>query len=695
MIINNLELNNFGSYEGVNNFDFNTDENKNIILIGGKNGAGKTTLFTAIRLCIYGYKAFGYQNINSYYNKNIIKLINNAAKLLEPIDAYIKIDISINNGQDLDNYIIQRGWNLSKNNLVENIVIYKNNILLNEEEIADFEKFIMQIIPPDLFDLYFFDGEKIADFFLEEGSKIRLKNAFLTLCGYDIFDIMNKNFKRILASSTQDNVIIKTFLELHEKVELDRKKLDKLKCQLLENYSNVENIDSEIKHLDDIYKKQGGVSKKEWDKKFQTLKDEERFREEQNAQLKKVANDILPFLILKKELLHLNDKIQEEIDLKKYSAFNSILKQDSIIKLFEDKIENSKNIASVINSITKEVNQTYLKRNILLDLSTEQSGLLQYQINKIFEYDPKNIAKYTKAIKDSIKKSQNIRDEIEKCNIDKIDDYANQKSSLLDKKSKLLNNSVMLGNQIQQLETEFAILNSDYQRAKKNYESELKKNSINDISAKAVLMLEQLEKELYQEQIKKVENTFKQEIDKLMRKVDFINDIKIDSNFNITLYRRTDYSLGQIKEIINNIGLDGIESTLGNHAYKVIKNIKNFKDKEKIININVELDKTSFSNGEKQIFIMALYKALMSLCRNEVPFVIDTPFARIDTEHRNNISKHFFKELKGQVFILSTNEEIENKQLEMLENKLAVKYMLENQDNKSTKIKKNLYFAEV
>lgn len=695
MIINNIELNNFGSYEGVNNFDFNTDESKNIILIGGKNGAGKTTLFTAIRLCIYGYKAFGYQNINSYYNKNIIKLINNAAKLLEPIDAYVKINISINNGQDLDNYVIQRGWNLAKNNLIETLVILKNDIQLNEEEVADFEKFIMQIIPPDLFDLYFFDGEKIADFFLEEGSKIRLKNAFLTLCGYDIFDIMNKNFKRILSNSTQDNIIIKTFLELHERVETDEKKLDKLKCQLLENYSDVENIDSEIKHLDDIYKKQGGVSKKEWDKKFQTLKDEERFREEQNSQLKKVANDILPFLILKKELLNLNDKIQEEIDLKKYSAFNSILKQDSIVKLFENKIRNIKNIASVIDSITKEVNQTYLKRNILLDLSTEQSGLLQYQINKIFEYDPKNISKYTKAIKDSIKKSQLIRDEIEKCNIDKIDDYANQKSSLLDKKSKLLNNSVMLGNQIQQMESEFAILNSDYQRAKKNYESELKKNSINDISAKAVLMLEQLEKELYQEQIKKVENTFKQEIDKLMRKEDFINDIKIDSNFNITLYRKTDYSLKQIKEIIKNIGLDGIESTLGSEAYDVIKSIKNFKDKDKIINISVELDKTSFSNGEKQIFIMALYKSLMSLCRNEVPFVIDTPFARIDTEHRNNISKHFFKELKGQVFILSTNEEIENKQLEMLDNKLAVKYMLENQDNKSTKIRKNLYFAEV
>ena len=53
----------------------------------------------------------------------------------------------------------------------------------------DFEKYINQIIPPDLFDLYFFDGEKIADFFLDDGSKVRLKNAFLTLCGYDTFVI--------------------------------------------------------------------------------------------------------------------------------------------------------------------------------------------------------------------------------------------------------------------------------------------------------------------------------------------------------------------------------------------------------------------------------------------------------------------------------------------------------------------------
>ena len=41
-----------------------------------------------------------------------------------------------------------------------------------------------------------------------------------------------------------------------------------------------------------------------------------------------------------------------------------------------------------------------------------------------------------------------------------------------------------------------------------------------------------------------------------------------------------------------------------------------------------------------------------------VPFIIDTPFARIDTEHREQISALFFPNISGQVIILSTDEEV-------------------------------------
>jgi DNA sulfur modification protein DndD len=88
------------------------------------------------------------------------------------------------------------------------------------------------------------------------------------------------------------------------------------------------------------------------------------------------------------------------------------------------------------------------------------------------------------------------------------------------------------------------------------------------------------------------------------------------------------------------------------------------------INLPVEV-KQNLSGGEKQIFIMALYQALYSLNHVSVPYVIDTPFARIDTEHRRKILKNFFMKLKGQIIILSTDEEIVGPYKSLLEEAIS------------------------
>lgn len=91
---------------------------------------------------------------------------------------------------------------------------------------------------------------------------------------------------------------------------------------------------------------------------------------------------------------------------------------------------------------------------------------------------------------------------------------------------------------------------------------------------------------------------------------------------------------------------------------------------------------------------MALYWALVQLSNHEVPFVIDTPFARIDSEHRANITKKFFMDLKGQVFIFSTNEEIVGDNYSVMKNAVQAKFLLENSDNTSTTVIENKYFGE-
>jgi DNA sulfur modification protein DndD len=193
MRIDKIVLNNFGSYEGETIFDTSTENGRNIILVGGKNGAGKTTLFTAMRVCLYGYMSMGYKNYNAFYTRAISKQINNTAKLTKPTHASVSMQITLSNGRDLDIYELTRSWVLDES-LSETFLIAKNGELLSAGEVADFEKYLLSLIPPELFNLYFFDGEKIADFFMNEGSNTRIKEAFLTLCGYDTFDIMRRNF---------------------------------------------------------------------------------------------------------------------------------------------------------------------------------------------------------------------------------------------------------------------------------------------------------------------------------------------------------------------------------------------------------------------------------------------------------------------------------------------------------------------
>lgn len=162
MRINEICLYNFGSYEGLNRILCNVeDKKKNIVLFGGKNGAGKTTLFTALQISLYGSRAYGYAANNAFYNRKIEKLINNKAKMTRPAISYVELKVEISNGLEIDQYKLIRKWTLDEVNVLsEEYTVCKNEMLLSESEINDFCAFIMQIIPPELFNLYFFDGGK-------------------------------------------------------------------------------------------------------------------------------------------------------------------------------------------------------------------------------------------------------------------------------------------------------------------------------------------------------------------------------------------------------------------------------------------------------------------------------------------------------------------------------------------------------
>lgn len=288
MRIDKIVLNNFGSYEGETVFDTRIENDRNIILVGGKNGAGKTTLFTAMRVCLYGYMSMGYKNYNAFYTRAVSKQINNVAKLTKPTRASVAMQITLRNGRGLDIYELTRSWMLDET-LNETFLIKKNSKILSADEVADFEKYLHSLIPPELFNLYFFDGEKIADFFMNEGSNSRIKEAFLTLCGYDTFDIMRRNFKRISGGGTSSSATLREYLQAKQAAEVENAKYQKLLTQMETCIGDLDVCEAEIAALEKKYAQSGGITQDAWNEKLVKIKEEEKKREVWNAVLRKLS----------------------------------------------------------------------------------------------------------------------------------------------------------------------------------------------------------------------------------------------------------------------------------------------------------------------------------------------------------------------------------------------------------------------
>jgi DNA sulfur modification protein DndD len=693
MKINNIILHNFGSYEGTTDFETRPCDGRNIVLIGGKNGAGKTTLFTAMRLCLYGYKSMGYKNPNSFYNRAVVKLINNTAKITKPTTTFVTMCIELNNGQGMDSFLLTRKWELNES-LIESFSVLKNGADLSADEIADFEKYVVSLIPPELFNLYFFDGEKIADFFMDEGSNTRIKDAFLTLCGYDTFDIMRKNFKRIRAGIPTSAPALDEYIVAKDALASAKSLYHDLTDRLKACVDAIADCEATLDAEEKEYHQKGGITEEEWNQKLYTLKEEEKKRETYNALLKKWANDVIPFIMLRKQILALKAQIENENQALKYTYFCEVLNSPAVQALVKDKLAEIDSAAFADFGTEKEP---------ILNLSFEQNSLILAQINTILSFEQDKVEKCKKAIKRSLNLTAKIRKEIESSSITSVQEYMKRRAQLFEEKSALLVQRVELEQQLVAQKEALTLAEQQLGKVQTRLEEELKKASINDISARAIVMLDKLQEILYRRQIDKVENCFRKEIRTLMRKTHFIDDIYIDDNFNTHIYRTEKVSIEKIRKALKTNTEEQLLAFWGAKAMQTLYKKANsnayndmckyFESVDiKSLSLQIEIDKASLSNGEKQIFIMALYYSLVSLCNHELPFVIDTPFARIDTEHRHNISKHFFSELKGQVFILSTNEEINSSHVQILKDKIAATYMLENSDNKRTVVVKNSYF---
>jgi DNA sulfur modification protein DndD len=102
--------------------------------------------------------------------------------------------------------------------------------------------------------------------------------------------------------------------------------------------------------------------------------------------------------------------------------------------------------------------------------------------------------------------------------------------------------------------------------------------------------------------------------------------------------------------------------------------------------------KESLSAGEKQIYAVAMLIALAKVSGKPLPFIIDTPLARLDSEHRSNLVSNFLPSVSHQVVVFSTDTEIDRSYFDQLQPHVNRAYRLAYDETRNCSIAQSGYF---
>lgn len=707
MKINKLLLYNFNSFEGENTFDFTSHDEKNIILIGGKNGAGKTSLFMAIKIALYGPLAFGYLGVNPHYIAKIKDCINSKAFQTDKVEAKVQLTISLMIERELKEYTLTREWDYSKQKLVEEFSINEGDKVLNDQEKSYFQNYLKGLIPPDLFEFFLFDGEVVGDIFSTSTYNKYVQNAVYTLCGLDIYEIIRRFTAGYIGKSSNENEeeYVRNYEAIKEKIESCEEKKAEIEHKIRAEEDRLDQIETELSEVETAFKNAGGITAKERKRLAKEFDEAERVKADSAAQIKLFVEGLMPFYLVK----DYNSSIKKQIDIEEemtiYQYIERKLNKDELVTALQN-ASSKKTIDQMLSLILSQFKPEKEEKNDepLFGLSREERSRVDGVISTLNTFDTNHMISVIASREKASDKTAEIN-RVLKNSMDEEDasDYTRRENELLKEKEttngQLYQNRTQLG----EINDELTQLTVERDRAKQNVLNHIQNRHVYELSDGLANMMSTLLSEKTVSIKHDLEELIVSNLKRIYRKNNLITYIEIGDNFQLNLYQDAIYSSAELLHLLKNLGKDEFSLAIGKAGKKKLFSefkVDTVKELARYLKLNGKdniqlfknIDLNRLSKGERQIFILALYWAIIEVSGKDIPFVIDTPYARIDANHREEISKEFFPNISNQVVILSTDEEINERYYKLLKPHISQEYLLVNDESQNKTTVENRYF---
>ena len=703
MLLTKVTLSNYGVYRDKNEFDFRCDLEKPVILCGGTNGAGKTTLFESILLCLYGISFFDKKITQKQYHEFLGRKIHRfLGTPVSAAEASITVEFQFAHQGKVDDYKVHRMWESDDGKVSEKLTISKLEgdwKSLDKIEESQWQSFINELIPRGIAKLFFFDGEKIVEMAQEGNEDIEIKSSFDTLLGLDLVEQLRSDINlSLLRNLKGDSKKIQEQIDRFtaEKDEANNKIGKFMEKEVMLN-GDIEKKQKEINVLEEKISKLGGgyASKRAElkEKKIQLKAKLEQIEEE----IRNNCVDILPFTLIPKQLESVQKQLETDQNILKNTFEKEIL--ESNFSNIESKV-NSKKFWSGVSVDSKVKNELLSKLSSLFEETTEGSSVTEKSLFNFSVDDTSKLIGLIKKIKNdtgkllekSTKKFSETYDELQIIEMSLTSAPADDEIGKLISELNEMNKEIgSLTAQIEEkhslIATEKALITTINVKMREIVADKHKNKRLAsgaDIAQKVDDVLEEYSQRLRESKLKLLEDYLLQGIQTLIHKENFIEKVSIDKEtFEVTLYRPQSVIHKEIEKAQSSKPSHDEKQELEEGRPECIPWDAGLTD---------EIQKSELSKGEQQMFATAVLWALAKTSGRPLPFIIDTPLARLDKEHRVSLIEQFFPIASHQVLIFSTDTEVDENFYPKLHPHITRSYSMIYDSKKGKTTKRDGYF---
>ena len=663
MLITKLTLNNFRVFRGVHEIDLRPaparlsksgpieGTERPIILFGGLNGAGKTSILTAVRLALFGRQSFSQLLSNGDYVDALSELIHKGVGHGGVQDnASIELEFKYSQNGEENTYKVIRGWKRGKK---DNLCLEKDGIQIPELNYEQCQGFLNELIPTGIADLFFFDGEKIAELAEDESGSV-LKTAVRRLLGLDVIAKLKSDLNIFLkkqGAGALSQSLKEEMNSLDEQRIVHERKAEKLRGEADIVDAQIELVSRDILSLENKLSQNGGAWAKTREDEQQKVESLLKEKVELEKQIRMEMETNLPFSLAPKAMQRLQTQIKQEQQVKKKQNFGNEL--DSFLETLCSKYpsfdtEMAQNaIADSFKAHVGELNST----DLLLDISDRQSNTIDYQLSNLSQdsftrFDEARV-RLQKVEEEIDNASSNIarapeQEQVQELFADvraldkKKEKLIIEYHDLLEKAKRELRLALETARQIQKLHD-------------KHKDQSNKDQSVSN-AQNSILLLEKFGEQLTKARVNQLENEFVQSYKKLARK----EDLQLTASINPATF-----------------------------------------DVELVDEHGIKINRKAMSAGEKQIYAISILEALGRTSGRKLPIIIDTPLGRLDSHHRDKLVENYFPTASHQVVILSTDTEIDRNYTSLIQDDLARTYEIcFDGTTKSSTLKEGYFWKE-